>query len=138
MFSHITIGITDFDRALRFYTPLMARLGAVVRFTDPSVPWAAWQPQRKDRPLFILTTPHDGRAAQPGNGAMIAFMATDRATVREAHAIALREGGRDAGPPGLRPQYHDAYYGAYVHDPDGNKICIVCHAAENDAPEGGR
>ena len=39
----------------------------------------------------------------------------------------MRRGGSDAGPPGLRPRYHAAYYGAYLRDPDGNKIALVCH-----------
>jgi len=36
-------------------------------------------------------------------------------------------GGRDEGGPGLRPHYHADYYGAYLRDPDGNKLCRVCH-----------
>ena len=66
---------------------------------------------------------------------MIAFDATDRATVRLAHAIALAQGGSDAGLPGLRPHYHAHYYGAYFRDPDGNKFCVACHREElQEAP----
>jgi predicted lactoylglutathione lyase len=53
-----------------------------------------------------------------------------RARVREVHATALQHGGTDEGAPGLRPQYHANYYGAYFRDPDGNKLAVACHAAE--------
>ena len=127
MFSHVTLGVTDFDRAFAFYAPLLARLGLVLRFREEARPWAGWQPAAGGRPLFILTAPYDGQAAAPGNGVMLALDAPDRATVRAAHALAVQNGGSDAGAPGLRPQYHAHYYGAYVHDPDGNKLCFVCH-----------
>ncbi|WP_255553523.1 VOC family protein [Maritimibacter sp. DP1N21-5] len=84
------------------------------------------------RPLFIVTTPLDG-AQVTGNGKMIAFLAEDRALVDQAHALALSLGGVDAGLPGLRPEYHADYYGAYVRDPDGNKLCVACHAKGQDA-----
>jgi catechol 2,3-dioxygenase-like lactoylglutathione lyase family enzyme len=47
--------------------------------------------------------------------------------VDRAHALALAHGGSCAGAPGLRPAYHADYYGAYFRDPDGNKLCVVCH-----------
>jgi catechol 2,3-dioxygenase-like lactoylglutathione lyase family enzyme len=59
--------------------------------------------------------------------AHIAFTAADRATVEAFHRAALAAGGRDNGGPGLRPQYHADYYGAFVLDPDGNNIEAVCH-----------
>ncbi len=129
MFSHVTVGISDFDRALAFWRPLMAGLDQRERIIDPAKPWAIWQPAAGGRPLFIITTPFDGAAPAPGNGAMVAFVAPDRATVDRLHALALTLGGRDEGAPGLRPGYHPDYYGAYLRDPDGNKLCLVCHAA---------
>lgn len=132
MFSHVTVGITDFDRAFAFYAPLLARLGLTLRFSESEVPWAAWQPAEGRRPLFIILHPFDGAAAAPGNGPMTAFLARDRAAVREAHALALRNGGTDEGAPRLRPEYHAAYYAAYFRDPDGNKLCVVCH---EDCPD---
>jgi len=60
----------------------------------------------------------------------VAFLAADRAMVDAFHAVALAHGGTDEGVPGLRPQYHPNYYGAYVRDPDGNKLQAVCHRAE--------
>lgn len=129
MFSHVFIGVSDFERALAFYDPLMACLGIAPRFRDRARPWAGWQAPGRARPLFLIGSPHDGHAHAAGNGQMTAFLALDRATVERAHALALTHGGRCAGAPGLRPDYHADYYGAYFHDPDGNKLCAVCHDA---------
>ena len=128
MFSHVFIGVGDFDRALAFYTPLMAALELPQRFCDPSRPWAGWQSEPGPRPLFLIGRPFDGMAHAAGNGQMTAFMADSRAMVDAAHAAALAHGGRCEGPPGLRPEYHEHYYGAYFRDPDGNKLCVACHA----------
>jgi lactoylglutathione lyase len=127
MFSHVTLGVSDFARAIGFYRGLMDLLGHSPRFEDAGKGWAGWQPAQGGRPLFIITVPFDGRAASPGNGTMIAFLAPDRATVDRSHAYALENGGGDEGKPGLRPQYHADYYGTYFRDPDGNKLCVVCH-----------
>lgn len=127
MFSHATVGISDFERAFAFYRGLADMLGLKLRFSDAAKGWAGWQLPKGGRPLFVIVRPFDGEAAAPGNGPMIAFLAQDRATVDEAHTYALNQGCRDEGAPGLRPQYHPDYYGAYFRDPDGNKLCVVCH-----------
>jgi catechol 2,3-dioxygenase-like lactoylglutathione lyase family enzyme len=75
--------------------------------------------------VFSLETPTNGRPATPGNGVHIAFDAGNRETVDAFYREALKLGGRDAGPPGLRKQYSPTYYGAFVFDPDGNKIEAV-------------
>ena len=133
MFSHICVGISDFERALAFYQPVMAALGATPRFCEPQRPWAGWQSAPGPRPLFIITRPFDQQAAAPGNGAMVAFVAARRAVVDHVHALALAHGGRCEGAPGLRPEYHAHYYGAYFRDPDGNKLCVACHTPEDAA-----
>lgn len=127
MLSHVFIGVNDFDRAMAFYSPVLERLGLVLRFTEPARPWAGWQTPRVARPLFLVGRPFDGQPAAPGNGAMNALLAADRATVDVVHALALQHGGRCEGPPGLRPEYHANYYGAYFRDPEGNKLCVCCH-----------
>lgn len=53
-----------------------------------------------------------------------------RSSVRAAYQTALRLGGRSEGAPGLRPEYHANYYGAYFRDTEGNKVCVVSHGAE--------
>lgn len=129
MFSHIFVGVSDFERALAFYDPLMAALGIAPRFCDRTRPWAGWQSSPGPRPLFLIGAPHDQLAHAPGNGQMTAFLADSRARVDQAYAAALAHGGSCAGAPGLRPEYHAHYYGAYVRDPDGNKLCVACHDA---------
>ncbi|WP_296946522.1 VOC family protein [uncultured Massilia sp.] len=133
MFSHVFVGVSDFERALAFYRPLMASLGIAERFCDAARAWAGWQVPGQARPLFVVGRPWDGHGHAPGNGQMAAFLAADRATVARAHALALAHGGSDEGAPGLRPDYHAHYYGAYFRDPDGNKLCVVCHDAPPDA-----
>jgi predicted lactoylglutathione lyase len=61
---------------------------------------------------------------------MVALLAQNRAQVEQAHRLALAHGGRCEGPPGLRAEYHPDYYGTYFRDPDGNKLCVVCHQPE--------
>ena len=129
MFSHIFIGVTDFDSALEFYRHVMGALGLPERFCERGRPWAGWQTPGSVRPLFLIGTPYDGHAHQAGNGQMIAFSAADRPTVDRVYGIALSKGGTAEGAPGLRPEYHANYYGAYFRDPDGNKLCVVCHSA---------
>ena len=133
MFSHVFVGVIDFDRAYRFYAPIFQALGLPQRFYDPAKPWAGWNGEGGARPLFVIGHPFDGHAHHAGNGQMIAFDAATRSMVDEIYTSAIAQGGVCEGPPGLRPQYHANYYGAYFRDPDGNKVCIVCHAAAHVA-----
>ena len=132
MFSHITVGVNDLEREARFHGGLMAILGHKSRIIDQTRGLIGWQQASGGRPLFLIVRPHDGKPATPGNGQMVAFQADSRAVVDKAHSYALANGGRDEGAPGLRPEYHADYYGAYFRDPEGNKFCVVCHAAEQD------
>jgi catechol 2,3-dioxygenase-like lactoylglutathione lyase family enzyme len=123
MYSHVTLGTNDMERARRFYDAVMAVLGHPTMFAAPQVT-AYGTPTG---PKLFLLPPFDGQEARPGNGVHAAFKVDSRATVDEFHRTALAHGGTDEGPPGLRPHYHPNYYGAYVRDPDGNKIQAVCH-----------
>lgn len=136
MFSHVFVGVGDFDTALAFFNPLMAALGMERRFCERDRPWAGWQAPGSPRPLFLIGAPFDRQAHAPGNGQMVAFLADSRATVRTAYDAALANGGASEGAPGLRPEYHANYYGAYFRDPDGNKICVVCHSADGEPDPG--
>jgi len=135
--SHVFLGTNHFERALAFYRPLMDALGLHERFCDPLRPWAGWEPAPGVRPLFVIGRPYDQAAASAGNGQMVALLATSRAVVDRAHALALEHGGADEGAPGLRPEYHANYYGAYFRDPDGNKLCVVCHEPAVAPEDGG-
>lgn len=127
MISHVHIGIADFERAFAFWRPLMEGLGHRIRFHDAARGWAGFQPAEAARPLLLIGRPYDGQPAHPGNGQMVALLAPTRTAVDVAHATAMAQGGTCEGRPGLRPDYHSNYYGAYFRDPDGNKICICCH-----------
>lgn len=127
MLSHVFVGITDFERALAFYRPVLASLGIQERFCEAERPWAGWESTPGPRPLFVIARPFNGEVPHPGNGLMVAFMAATRSQVDAAHALALSLGGQCEGRPGLRPEYHASYYGAYFRDPDGNKLCVASH-----------
>ncbi len=127
MFSHVTIGTNDMPRAIAFYDKVLGALGysALFKF-DNAVAYGA---DMKGPKTFILF-PFDGGNAAPGNGMHIAYLAPSRAAVDGFHAAALEMGGTSEGAPGLREHYHPNYYGAYVRDPDGNKLQAVCHSAK--------
>ncbi len=125
MFSHVTLGTNDWQRARPFWIAVMRVLGHPVMFErDGGIAFGL----PADPKTFIGPT-FDGGAAQAGNGVHIAYLVPDRGTVDGFHAAALAHGGSDEGAPGLRPHYHPNYYGAYVRDPDGNKLQAVCHSA---------
>lgn len=127
MFSHVFVGVTDFETALAFYRPVLAALNLHERFCEPDHPWAGWQSPDANRPLFLIGRPFDGLPQASGNGQMTAFLADSWGQVDEVHCLALSLGAKDEGSPGLRPEYHPHYYGAYFRDLDGNKLCVVCH-----------
>ncbi len=130
MISHVFLGVNDFDRAFTFYSALMRELEHPLKFYDRDRPWAGWMSSEAPRPLFLIGKPHDGHSASSGNGQMLAFSVKDRRRVDRSYALALESGATCEGQPGLRPAYHPDYYGAYFKDPDGNKICVVCHEPE--------
>jgi catechol 2,3-dioxygenase-like lactoylglutathione lyase family enzyme len=123
VFSHITLGSNDLARSRVFYDAVMKVLGHRLLFELPQG-FCYGEPTG---PKVFVVPPFDGKQARPGNGVHAAFKVESRATVDAFHAAALAHGGSDEGRPGLRPHYHPNYYGAYVRDPDGNKIQAVCH-----------
>lgn len=130
MISHITLGITDFDRAFAFYSAVLPELGLALKFSEPEKPWAGWMQPGVARPLFLIAKPFDGQPHGVGNGQMVALLAATRSEVDRVYAKALAQGAASEGAPGLRPHYHANYYGAYFRDLDGNKLCVCCHEAE--------
>ena len=128
MISHITVGSNDIARAKAFYERVMAPLG-YTRVMD-SDDYFAYGEAGGAPARFWVVTPFDGRPAKRGNGWHCAFLAPSRAAVDAFHAAALATGGSDEGAPGPRPHYSETYYGAYVRDPDGNKLQAVCYHAE--------
>lgn len=134
LFSHVTLGCRELARAAAFYDALLAPLGLVRRpvLPDGGPAAACWIEPGRGLPRFYVYEPYDGRPASAGNGVMVAFAAASPAAVDAAHAAGLAAGGRDEGAPGPRPQYGAGYYGAYLRDPDGNKLHLV---HRGDLPE---
>ena len=126
MFSHVTLGTNDWARAKPFWAAVMGVLELPILFEYPG--GIAYG--EATGPKLFIGPPFDGQPATNGNGTHVAFIADNRAKVDAFYAAALTNGGSDEGPPGPRPHYHKNYYGAYVRDPDGNKIQAVCHRAE--------
>ena len=127
MFSHVSVGTCDLARAAAFYDALLAPLGLKQRPVTPDGGPAAacWIEACRPLPRFYVYEPFDGRPASPGNGVMVAFRAATPAIVDLAYSAGIRTGGKDEGFPGFRPRYGKNYYGAYLRDPDGNKIHIA-------------
>lgn len=119
---HAGLSVTDFDASLKFYTAALGTLGirVLANFEHEGHRYAGFG---VDKPDFWLSTSRDRTG-----GAHLAFVARSRAEVAAFHGAGLAAGGRDNGPPGLRPHYHPDYYGAFLFDPDGHNIEAVCHA----------
>jgi catechol 2,3-dioxygenase-like lactoylglutathione lyase family enzyme len=120
MLDHVGINVSDYDSARAFYLDALKPLGigAIMEFAE----FKALGMGDGDKPYLWIA-----QRDEPSAPVHVAFEAPDRATVDAFHAAALAAGGRDNGEAGLRPQYHQQYYGAFVLDPDGNNIEAVCH-----------
>jgi catechol 2,3-dioxygenase-like lactoylglutathione lyase family enzyme len=128
MLDHVSLGVSDLVSSRRFYDAVLRPLGLVriVNFGgDRGSDYGA-----APGSLGVEFTITAERGVQPAQGMHLCFRAHDRAAVWEFHRLAMSNGGRDDGAPGLRPQYHASYYGAFVLDPDGHRIEAVCHAPE--------
>ncbi len=117
MIDHMTLKVRDVPTARNFYVGALKPLkfGIVMEFPE------AVGIGPKGHPVFWLGK---GQGQTPTH---IAFVAANRPAVDAFYQAALAAGGRDNGAPGLRPQYHRNYYGAFVFDPDGNNVEAVCH-----------
>ena len=124
MFDHVKFGVGDYATSKSFFLKALEPLGvAVVSEGSPAYGVELCQPgatvslvlhQTSEKPALLH----------------IAFAAETRGQVDAFYRAALAAGGRDNGPPGLRPKYHANYYAAFVIGPDGHNIEAVCHAPE--------
>jgi catechol 2,3-dioxygenase-like lactoylglutathione lyase family enzyme len=129
MLNHVSIAVNDLDRAERFYDAVMAALDVPKVGRDMN--WIGYglraRPDHPDRAYLSIRRREDAIVANTGRH--WAFKAVSRAAVDEFWRAGLAAGGRDDGAPGLRPHYHADYYGAFLIDPDGNRVEAVCHLA---------
>lgn len=123
MLGHLSFGVSDLERAARFYDATMATIGFVRVFTGPHAVGYGVAGTSNDKLLLVLK-PEGTRP--PGEGFHLAFDATTREAVDRFYRAALTHGGRDNGPPGVRPRYGPNYYAAFVIDPDGYRLEAVC------------
>ena len=127
MIDHTGVIVSDFAQSKAFYARALAPLGYELLVEFPAAPPAHGGlagfgvPQKPD--FWVV----GGKPNDPP--IHVAFRAANRKMVDAFHAAALAAGGRDNGAPGVRSQYHPTYYGAFVLDPDGHNVEVVCHDA---------
>jgi catechol 2,3-dioxygenase-like lactoylglutathione lyase family enzyme len=129
MLDHVSLGVTDLERSRQFYDTVLRPLGIVrtVDFGDGRGSDYGTMAGQLGVEFTITLEP----GVAPSRGMHLCFRAPDRAAVRSFHSAALAAGGRDDGPPGPRPRYHPDYFAAFVLDPDGHRIEVVCHAPQS-------
>lgn len=125
MIDHMGLQVSDLRKSKAFYQQTLAPLGYVLLMELTKEQTGGFSGAGfgiAPKPDFWIG---EGTPNQPP--IHVAFQAEDRATVDAFHQAGLAAGGRDNGAPGLRPQYHPNYYGAFVLDPDGHNIEAVFH-----------
>ena len=119
MIDHVGFEVTDLERSRRFYDAVLYALGARrLHQSEHAVAYGVNGPQ-----VWIVMR---GRAPGPSYG-HVALSASGKAAVDAAYTGGLANGGIDDGAPGMRPQYGERYYAAYLRDPDGLRVEVVSH-----------
>lgn len=124
MLHHISFGVRDLALSGVFYDAVLGALGYRRVFEDDT---AIGYGLEDDKDLLCLKLRPD--ASAPGDGFHLAFTAPSRAAAAAFHAAGVRAGGADNGAPGLREDYGDHYYAAFLVDPDGHRIEAVINGA---------
>ena len=128
MLDHVGLPVSDYERSKAFYSKILKPLGFELVFEVSSEETGGHRHAgfgAGKRPQFWIGT------GKPSKGGVhFAFSAKNRDSVRAFYDAAMKAGGSDNGAPGLRPHYHENYFGAFVLDPDGHNIEAVCHLAE--------
>jgi catechol 2,3-dioxygenase-like lactoylglutathione lyase family enzyme len=128
MIDHTGVSASDFDRSKAFYTEVLSAIGyellmefpaAVTGNTDVA---GFGEPPKPDFWIY--------KGVRNNPPVHVAFRVSSRALVDAFYKAGMAAGGRDNGAPGIRPHYHEHYYGAFVFDPDGNNVEAVCHSPE--------
>jgi catechol 2,3-dioxygenase-like lactoylglutathione lyase family enzyme len=132
MFTYVCLGTNNLQRAAAFYDAALGALGlqrcdaGAESGFEEMIGWGTYLDDGRQELALWMCKPFDGASASVGNGTMVALKAKSWKEVDDFHVYALAHGGTSEGLPGLRPQYNDDFYVAYVRDPDGNKLAAVC------------
>ena len=118
MIGYVTIGVADMDKASAFYGSLLKEVGANEMISMDRIKFYG---TGSKNPMLAICIPYDENTAHCGNGNMVAIPGGDRAGVDRLYKKAIELGASDEGEPGERLP---VFYGAYVRDPDGNKLCF--------------
>jgi len=121
MFDHVGFGVSNVAQSKAFFLKALQPLGVAVVMQGP---YGVGMGKDGKPSLWI----HDTTSAPAPMH--LAFVAGSRKEVDDFYQAALAAGAKDNGPPGLRPQYHANYYGAFVIGPDGHNVEAVCHKPE--------
>ena len=126
---YVTIGARDSEKSGEFYDAVFAALGSERKLENGG--WIGYGAPGGGKSFMDCHTaicpPFDGKEARAGNGIMIAYTAATPEAVRDAYGAGMKNGGTDEGPPGFRPpEAKQGFYGAYLRDPTGNKLCLFC------------
>ena len=121
MFDHVGFGVTNLAESKAFFLKALQPLGVSVVMEGP---YGVGMGQRNKPSLWLYETKEHPAHLH------VAFTAETRKQVDEFYRAAMSAGGKDNGPPGVRPHYHANYYGAFVIGPDGHNVEAVCHRPE--------
>jgi catechol 2,3-dioxygenase-like lactoylglutathione lyase family enzyme len=125
MLDHVGIEVGDLGRSKEFYEKALLPIGISLMMEFEGALGFGKETEHGPKPFFWV----HARGRPTVSGAHVAFGTRSTELVDAFHAAALAAGGTDNGAPGLRPIYHPGYYGAFVLDPDGNNVEVVCHRA---------
>ncbi|MFZ0238732.1 MAG: VOC family protein [Xanthobacteraceae bacterium] len=128
MIDHVSVAVRDLGKAESFYAALLAPLGMrkLREWPDAAVGFG------KKYPEFWINRRAAMARVTEDSGVHICLRATDARAVEDFHAAALKAGGTSDGAPGLRTEYHESYYAAFIRDPDGNRIEAVTFLRDAD------
>jgi catechol 2,3-dioxygenase-like lactoylglutathione lyase family enzyme len=122
MIDHVSMQCADLSVSAAFYDAVLAPLGGRRALEhDSAIGYGT------DFPQFWIGARTSGEGFRESH---LAFRAPDRAAVDAFFDIAVRLGAEVLHEPRVWPEYHAAYYGAFVRDPDGNNVEAVCHSAQ--------
>ena len=119
MIGYVTLGVSDLARAKAFYTELLAELNASLLIDMDRI---AFFGKDMSNPMLAICIPYNEQQQSPGNGNMVALNPGSKEACDALYHKAIQLGASCEGEPGQR--IPDMFYGAYVRDPDGNKLCF--------------